>query len=102
MMLLAVFVPVGILLLVEYYSLMKCKCKRIPLQKKQKAKLQSQQSQLDRHPDYFVDESVLAERNLIEKLDDKERSKYAAVCEGIGKSIGKKMIIIRFDLSIAQ
>ncbi|XP_023169333.1 ATP-binding cassette sub-family A member 3 isoform X2 [Drosophila hydei] len=102
MMLLAVFVPVGILLLVEYYSLMKCKCKRIPLQKKQKAKLQSQQSQLDRHPDYFVDESVLAERNLIEKLDDKERSKYAAVCEGIGKSIGKKMIIIRFDLSIAH
>lgn len=100
MMVVAVVVPLIIFLVIEYYTLMRCKCQTVPMPSKRN--LKPRESRLDRQASYRVDESVLAERSLIEKLKDNERSSYAAICQGIGKSYGKKFVLIRFDLIIPQ
>ncbi|TDG39913.1 hypothetical protein AWZ03_013664 [Drosophila navojoa] len=98
MMVVAVVVPLVIFLVIEYYTLMRCKCQTVPMTSKRKQN--PSESRIDRQAPLRVDESVLAERNLVENLKDNERSNYAAIFQGIGKSYGKKIVIIRFDLII--
>lgn len=100
MMVVAVVVPLVIFLVIEYYTLMRCKCQTVPMTSKRKPN--PSESRIDRQAPHRVDESVLTERSLIENLNDKERSNYAAICHGIGKSYGKKFVLIRFDLIIPQ